>query len=341
MPELGTSWGIDSSKLRRTTIGQPIFPKTILVVGRRTVSHHWPPPNTACTRPPIRPELSVTVDHRQLGWVAAGEAEGVGRAPDSREIIVNKKPFLATTLIMLVLLIATGCSELRASPDAATPTSISRPLPAILNHPKPDIAANMEAFKNAGCAIDDQEPWAWRCTVDSPITMLGCEQIEPDDLLGALVPSHPVAQCVARNTPPKNLLKYYDDIGCLHRYYISRVAFAGNAFRLINDESEFRSLFAPIESTNEALSYALVTTDLHASFDTKLDPHFKYVVEQVEDTHVEETPEGYMVHLYSDATPLCGCAIHTVSAFDVRVTKDGEIELGKSEPVYQINACFD
>ena len=67
MPELGTSWGIDSSKLRRTTIGQPIFPKTILVVGRRTVSHHWPPPNTACTRPPIMPALSVTVDHRQLG----------------------------------------------------------------------------------------------------------------------------------------------------------------------------------------------------------------------------------------------------------------------------------
>ncbi len=103
-------------------------------------------------------------------------------------------------------------------------------------------------------------------------------------------------------------------------------------------------MFAPIESSDEALSYALVTTDLVARYETEDDPIFRYAdyfVDRVEDTHVEETIDGFVVHLFTMPTPLCGCGVHTVYAVDILVTKDGRVEQLNATEAYASEACID
>ena len=103
-------------------------------------------------------------------------------------------------------------------------------------------------------------------------------------------------------------------------------------------------MFAPIESSNEALSYALAATDLVAHYATRDDPflhHADYFVEKLEDTHVEETAQGFVVHLFTAPIPLCGCGVHTVYAVDILVTKDGRVDQLNATEAYAVEACVD
>jgi hypothetical protein len=114
-------------------------------------------------------------------------------------------------------------------------------------------------------------------------------------------------------------------------------------------ESELRELYAPIESEDEALSYALAATGYQArNFTTDLPRHaypapgeVDYFVNELEDTHVTKSQEGYRVRLY-DYT-WCGCGHHETYAMDVLVTASGVISTTKGAPVYQLrpSACFD
>ncbi|CAG0927891.1 hypothetical protein TFLX_00677 [Thermoflexales bacterium] len=120
--------------------------------------------------------------------------------------------------------------------------------------------------------------------------------------------------------------------------------FKDNAFHLLSTSDNLRATFAPIESTEEALSYALVATDLMALYDlpSKLKGRpYAYLVNELEETHVEYAPEGYVVHLYAHPEPGCGCGFHVTAAVDVIVTEAGAVKELEPKPQFQLGLCAD
>ncbi len=109
---------------------------------------------------------------------------------------------------------------------------------------------------------------------------------------------------------------------------------------MIIKQSEFKAIFAPVESTDEALSYAMAMTSLSARYDIDPNANVDYLVEMIEESHAEETPDGYLVHLF-DSDRKMGCDTHSFYAVKVLVTRDGEVHEAGCQEIYRSYACFD
>jgi hypothetical protein len=113
------------------------------------------------------------------------------------------------------------------------------------------------------------------------------------------------------------------------------MVYLDDTFQLIGSREKLRDLFAPIESADEALSYALLAT----GYSTKYEPEdyrlavpgdcdpgpkgYRYYVDTLEDTHVVEVEGGYQVHLFD--SQVFGCGPHPVWSVIVQVNHDGTI----------------
>ncbi len=211
-----------------------------------------------------------------------------------------------------------------------SPVSTSTELTAgikVTNHPKPDLKVDTEIFTNAGCPLNKYGYQG--CLDNSPLASLGCDSIlEPTNLLGALQPSYPLILCLVEPvgtaiTQMVNDGNYFVNIGCQRPMFVRYVIFQNNEYQLIKNEQEFREVFNPIESPNEALSYALAVTGLSAYYGLEEDTGYRYFVDLIEDTHVVETERGYEVLLYKYIA--CGCGPHTTSAVSILVTPQGQL----------------
>jgi hypothetical protein len=174
---------------------------------------------------------------------------------------------------------------------------------------------------------------------------LGCNEIKkPSNLLGALDPSYPIVLCLvipdlnteepgAENTLMLAEGKYFFNIGGIVPAYVRYVIFRDNQFELIETEDEFRRVFAPIAAPDEALSYALAVRDLLAFYNLESDPKYQYFIDEIEDTYVEETAGGYLVHLFF--YEVFGCGPHLTYAVDVEVTTQGNVKEISREAIYK------
>jgi hypothetical protein len=114
--------------------------------------------------------------------------------------------------------------------------------------------------------------------------------------------------------------------------YIRYIVFKDNQFQLIKTESEFRKIFAPIETPEEALSYVLTTKNLSAYYGLARNPDYEYEVDVLEDTHVDTLTDGYLVHLYR----VSGCHPYWVTyAVEVHLSTNGTIKEMSSTPVFK------
>jgi hypothetical protein len=68
--------------------------------------------------------------------------------------------------------------------------------------------------------------------------------------------------------------------------YNSYLLLKDGHYRLIATEAELQALFAPVESADEALSFALVATDLAAKFGLE-NAGGQYYAETIEGTHLQ------------------------------------------------------
>jgi hypothetical protein len=105
--------------------------------------------------------------------------------------------------------------------------------------------------------------------------------------------------------------------------------------RTLSTPEELRDWFTPIESADEALSYALLATGYEAKYapeDYRLavgdpcDPgpaYYHYYTDVLEDTHVVEVAKGYQVNLFDSKR--VGCGPFPVSSVTVEVSVDGTI----------------
>ena len=224
-------------------------------------------------------------------------------------------------------------------------------MPEFINHPRPDLSVDYSAFNDVGCQSDEQGILI--CDDDSPLASFGCDRIaSPLGLIGGLDPAYSIAVCIFESYlhwEEIDLIFDLEEDGFVYSYgglnptYIRYVIYINGEYKLIKTMDELQNAFAPIESRIEALSYALASNDYSAYFGLAYDRNLRYLVDIVEDTHVEKVENGYLVHLYYYR--FFGCGPHTTSALEVLVTHNGEVEEMKVEGVFEDpeedNLCID
>lgn len=223
--------------------------------------------------------------------------------------------------------------------------------PKITHHPEPEAAMDFSPFENAGCPPDR---WGQpKCQPDSQLWKLGCPRLEAPSPpnLGNLEPDYPLMLCVFnpyddRGKPIRQLWEEGETIkerGGLDPLYYRYVIYKDGQFVLLKTQDEFKETFAPVESREEALSYALALTDLEAMYRLEYDSSLEYFVTELEDTHVQEIEGGYEVHLYEYYE--LGCGPHPTALVIVRVGAEGSLEEISRTQVYKNPAddelCID
>lgn len=238
-------------------------------------------------------------------------------------MISHRVPLLTTIL----LLVAAGC-------QAINPAG-----PQVINHPEPQIPPlSMATFEAAGCAPG--ETGSWDCPDANPISVLGCDFLsEPGDLLGALNPEYPLARCLyfpiqhqQENPDSLDAPRLFNE-GCLLPVYVRYVISKEGQFAAIETTEDLQEVYAPIETPDEALSYALAATGLEAKYGLQRQPGFRYFQDTLEDTFVIETADGFELLLYH--YQVCGCGPHTTSAIRLQISREGIIKEITKSPAYE------
>jgi len=234
-----------------------------------------------------------------------------------------KKPLLSTLIILLLSL-------------ACRLGGLARP--EVTHYPQPDLAVELEPFRQAGCTADEYDRWT--CPEASPLNALGCDAlIKPNELLGGLDPAYPLALCrympiqhgeSPRGSPTDEFI--YND-GCLAASYVRYAIQKDGQFQLVKTQRDLKATYAPIESPDEALSYALASSSLEARYNLETPLGYRYQVNKLEDSHVVETGTGYEVLLYH--YKVCGCGPHTTSAVLLQVTGEGDIQEIERTPAFE------
>jgi len=169
----------------------------------------------------------------------------------------------------------------------------------------------------------------------------GCSQISNiSEALGGLSPKLPMAECLAP-IEDENFEEGIVREGCLLPVYRRYIVKQDGEFRLIHTKAEFRSLYAPVQTPQEALSFAVALTDSFPRYDTSPPEDYFSVVASIEPSHAEEKEGAFSVHLFN--RPICGCGSHPYYAVDYLVSKEGEVTELSRQMVYDSSfvICFD
>jgi hypothetical protein len=230
---------------------------------------------------------------------------------------------LAVIVLSLVILVS-GCSG----------------SPRVTHYPAPQFNLNTATFNQAGCS--EEAGGKLVCPPDSPIGKLGCDSLAaPGTYLGGLEPAYPLNICWKDQAEDEDQYIYRD--GCLRPQYLNYIIQDRESYRLITNKAELAATYAPILDKDEALSYAMAATGLAAYFDLQPVGTQRYFTKNLEDTHVDVTSDGYVVHLF--AYQLCGCGPHTTTAVAILVRQDGRLEELERKPVFedpeQDGLCID
>ena len=219
---------------------------------------------------------------------------------------------------------ATGSAGALIRPDVVVPSRASvtsRFAPKI-----PDVAP----FLALGCK---QLPYYLDCAGSEAVKAIGCQNLTPaSEYLGALSPALGLAQCDV--TDPQGKQTGIIQTGCRLPYYRRYVVAEGGKATLIRSAAEFTARFAPVETPDEALAFAVALTKAVPRTTIELPPDAAVKVATIEPTYVETTPEGYRVHLFDYVG--CGCGPHDHQVVDFLVTRDGQLRQLSRAAIYDV-----
>jgi hypothetical protein len=248
--------------------------------------------------------------------------------------------------VLLVLFVISACSPSTVvETDQATrqPTvqiDQESKQPVVTHHAMPNLRVDTGWIKDAGCSLHQYSSgyYSGSCSSESPLLKLGCESIEVKDVLGGL--PYPVVTCTNSSLMP--LGEDYTQVGCyLSQRTEALLTFRDGIYQFVGVD-EVKAMSVPIESPEEALSYVLaVTDDYYEMYDIEIESYYEYFVDEIEDTFVEQTQNGYLLHLFANLEPKCSCGDHYTDAVDVLVDRDGEIKEVESRHFYKFDGCVD
>jgi hypothetical protein len=247
------------------------------------------------------------------------------------------------TLLVLILVML-GCS-LPALPFLQSqPTPAGSIAPEFVNYQAPALSMDLKPFQDSGCRPDPQG--TLRCPPNlPPFDQFGCSEIlEASPLLGGLTPAAPLMRCLREQIPDKELSpdQYFFNQGCLVGSYMNYLAYLDGQFILIKNQAGLKATFGPVDSADEALSFALAATGFKALYGLK-NENMRYLVSKIEDTQVKLEENQYRINLYSFAT--CGCGPHAMRLRVVLVKFTGDVDSNDPQPVWedptQDDLCVD
>lgn len=199
----------------------------------------------------------------------------------------------------------------------------------VIQHPKPELSIDNSYFTGLGCFEDVTCLPPELQQIEYPINSLQ----PPGDILGGLDPVYPLAVGTRVHFADDPEIPAVHVMRCLGRQYVRYVVLVNDEMVLVDSLEKLAQLYAPIDSENEALSYAIAATGYTAVYDLHNTPRLKFYQKPIEETNVMKTGDGYKVHLF--ATYLCGCGPHIDKSVDVTVHTDGTIDVSELQDAYR------
>jgi hypothetical protein len=197
------------------------------------------------------------------------------------------------------------------------------------------------AFIDAGCIAYGGE---LDCSSIGLDEQYGCMQITTvPKALENLTPLLPMVECLYQSqdySAPEGSEGILRE-GCMMPVYRRYIVRQGLQFVSIASTEKFRSMFAPVESEDEALAFAVALTGSFADYSPSAPDGYFAVAPSVGPTYAKETNEGYIVRLFD--RQLCGCGSHPYYAVIYMVTRDGNVTETSREAVFDSsnNICVD
>lgn len=206
-------------------------------------------------------------------------------------------------------------------------------------------ALDKTPFRDVGC-IWQSEDFA-TCENGSVFKKLGCDSIlSASPFLSLLEPQLPLVMCSYAPLLQEVIDEQAEGLystGCMLPTKMRVVVFQDGNYRLIQNHGMLQAAFAPIESPEEALGYAIAATGMQPLYNFEASPDFRYLVDEIPETVVETLADGYEVLLYD--YQLCGCGPHPYSIAKVKVSFDGTLAEAEAVPAYedsqQDGLCID
>jgi hypothetical protein len=206
-------------------------------------------------------------------------------------------------------------------PTLAVPTGVSQPvtLKKIINHERPGL-------KLSSLEFSDLEK---------------CDRLEREDLWGGLTPNYPLVSCIRDFTEHTSwdavlpnecfqIEKRFHRMSC-QEYVIAK----DGDYQHIRSMDDLRAVFAPVDSPEEALAFALMSNNDYSALYGQVEKFgYVYYVETIEDTHVlSSLPEGYTVNVFYITR--FGCGHFDVIAINVKVSIGGQVKEINRYPIYR------
>lgn len=166
-------------------------------------------------------------------------------------------------------------------------------------------------------------------------TEIGCEVlIAPLEVWqGLSAGTAIVARCDREEwlLPDEEQSNGFHNSGIDSEYQVSYILYHDGQFVHVRSAAMLRDLFAPVSSQIEALSFAALVTGHLPAYDLESPTdEFDYIVPRIEETHVRETPHGYLVRLFD--WRIAGCSPFEFHFINVQVDEEGRVADGIDVP---------
>lgn len=201
-------------------------------------------------------------------------------------------------------------------------------------NPLPDFKNDLTFFMDMGCSLESGGNLS--CKNPSPLTTSGCGEFHiPSSYLGGLNPAYPMIECSGWD-PSGETASVRLDACPSHPFYQYAISLNNTYLAFLKNADDFKAMFAPVETPEEALSFAIALTGDYPLFDMTLDlTQVKLSIDKddIELTHVEETDDSYHVLLFTSSG--CGCHYDNfLTAIEYLVTPEGNVTQVDSYEVY-------
>lgn len=192
-----------------------------------------------------------------------------------------------------------------------------------------NLRADISSFLKAGCV---QEGEQLNCSKIQLNEKFGCQEILiPPKALGGIYPKVSIGECrfVNRGDAAQGISRK----GCRLPLYNQYIVYANGEFKALKNADEFRKFFGPVDTSEEALSFAVALTNSYAAYNVKPPKGYRVYVDKIKDTEVKKIKDGYQVRLFDYQR--CGCGPHPYFAVEYEVTKSGEVKEISRQKLYE------
>lgn len=169
-------------------------------------------------------------------------------------------------------------------------------------------------------------------------TRFGFHTVQPVQLpLGALRPSYPMAEGRRMHCTQDRGLVFYGGMMASCADYLVE---SPTGLRLLNTPALFQEVYAPIESPEEALAYAMALSGNQAILDPRqlVEPDFRFFTEVLPASRAVAVGEGYEVSLYDYQR--FGCGPHPHELVSYQLSREGELREVKRQKLFE-DPLFD